>query len=178
MMQWIAAQHSRRRPRLGRLALALSASVIGAGAAAWNASPAGAATRVVLRLTAHSGIGKILVNSAGMTVYIFTADSANTPTCSGGCADIWPPVTVPKGTKPKGGPGVTGLGTVSSGGKLQVTWHKHPLYTYALDTGPGVVNGNGVKEGSGTWFAATAAKVGAKTSGTNGSTGGSGGYGY
>jgi hypothetical protein len=50
---------------------------------------------------------------------------------------------------------VKDLGTVSTGGKLVVTWNKHPLYTYALDTGAGVVNGDGVKEGTGIWYAAT-----------------------
>ena len=131
------------RRRLRRLGLGVAtlgfvtAGLIGA------AAPAGAAHKVTVRLVKHSGLGKILVNGAGMAVYVFTADSANKSACTGGCLAVWPPVTVAKGTKPTGGPGVKGLGTISSGGKLQVTWNKHPLYTYALDSAPGVVNGNG-----------------------------------
>ena len=146
---------------MARLAVATAALATGfAFSAAALPSSAGATGGTTVKLVSHGTLGKILVNSAGMTVYIYTADSANKVTCTGGCLSVWPPVTVAKGAKPKGGPGVKGLGTVSSGGKLVVTWNKHPLYTYALDTGPGVVNGNAVKEGSGVWYAATAKNVG------------------
>ncbi len=138
-----------------------------------------------VKLVVHQGLGRILVDAAGKTVYVFTGDSANHATCTGGCASIWPPVTLPKGAKPRGGPGVTHLGTIKSGNKLQVTWYKHPLYTYTLDSGPGMVNGNGVKQGSNTWFVATVARVTAKEQpvGTTTTTSGStmlppGGYGY
>jgi predicted lipoprotein with Yx(FWY)xxD motif len=138
-----------------------------------------------VKLVVHQGLGKILVDSAGKTVYIFSGDSANHATCTGRCASIWPPVTIPKGAKPRGGPGVNHLGTIKSGKRLQVTWYKHPLYTYTLDTGPGMVNGNGVKQGSNTWFVATLARVTAKkpptmeTTTTSGSTTmPPGGYGY
>jgi len=142
------------------LAVATAALVTGfAFSAAALPSSAGATGGTTVKLVSHGTLGKILVNSAGMTVYIYTADSANKVTCTGGCLSVWPPVTVAKGAKPKGGPGVKGLGTVSSGGKLVVTWNKHPLYTYALDTGPDVVNGNAVKVGSGIWYAATAKNV-------------------
>ena len=171
------AQARSKRPRMTRLAIAGAALVAGLAASmAALPSSAGAAGGVTVKLVSHGSLGKILVNSAGMTVYVYTADLANKPTCTGACASAWPPVTVPKGTKVKGGPGVTELGTVSSGGKLQVTWNKHPLYTYALDTGPGVVNGNGVQEGSGTWFAATAKHAGAAS--TTAKSAPSSGYGY
>ncbi len=177
-----------KRHRVARLAVA--AAALGAGFAVSVAalpSPAGAASAVTVKLVGHGSLGKILVNRAGMTVYLLTSDPVNKATCTGGCASVWPPVTIPKGTKPNGGPGLTQLGTVASGGKLQLTWNKHPLYTYVLDTAPGDARGNGVKQGSGTWFAASAkhasagASAGAaktKTSGSSGSSGGSGGYGY
>jgi predicted lipoprotein with Yx(FWY)xxD motif len=155
--------------RLARWAVAIATLATGfAFTATLLPSGAGATGATTVKLVSHGALGKILVNSAGMTVYIYTADSANKVTCTGGCAGVWPWVTVPKGTKPKGGPGVKGLGTVSTDGKLVLTWHQHPLYTYALDTGPGVVNGNAVKEGSGVWYAATAKNV--STSGTSPTT--------
>lgn len=169
------------RHRIARLALALGALGAGAGVLATATStPAGASSGTTLKLVKHGSLGKILVTGSGRTAYIFTADSANKPTCTGGCTSVWPPVTVAKGVKPKGESGVSGLGTVTIGGKHQVTWNKHPLYTYALDTGAGVVNGNGVKEGSGVWYAATKGKVSlASSSSSSGPTGGgSSGYGY
>ena len=172
-----------KRHRVARLAVA--AAALGAGFAVSVAAlpfPAGAASGITVKLVGHGSLGKILVNSSGMTVYLLTSDPANKATCTGGCASVWPPVTIAKGTKPKGGPGVTHLGTVASGGRLQLTWNKHPLYTYALDTAPGDASGNGVKQGSGTWFAATAKHASASaaktTTTTGGSSGGSPGYGY
>jgi predicted lipoprotein with Yx(FWY)xxD motif len=159
------------------------AGVAAMGLAAATATPAAAkAAKDTVKLVAHQGLGKILVNNAGMTVYIFTADHPNQATCSGGCASVWPPLTVPQGTKPVGGPGVKNLGTIGSGKSRQVTWDKHPLYLYALDTGPGVVNGNGVKEGSFIWYAATSKRVGAAWPSSASSTSSSSppptGYGY
>jgi predicted lipoprotein with Yx(FWY)xxD motif len=178
-----ATLHGAKRHRFARFAAA--AAALGGLSAIAAVAPAAASTSPTVKLVNHAGLGKILVNSSADTVYIFTADSANKATCTGGCASVWPPVMIPKGAKPKGGPGINHLGTVPSGGKLQVTWNKHPLYTYALDTGAGIVNGNGVKEGSGTWFAATAkhvatASTATKTSGggSSSSGGSSGGYGY
>jgi hypothetical protein len=47
-------------------------------------------------------------------------------------------------TTPRGGPGVTGLGTVTLGdGDLQLTYNSEPLYTFTGDSGHSV-NGNGV----------------------------------
>jgi predicted lipoprotein with Yx(FWY)xxD motif len=166
------------RLRIARVAMAASALSVGFGVVATTQTLAAAASGPTLKLVSHGSLGKILVTSSGMTVYIFTADSANKPTCTGGCASAWPPVTVAKGVKPKGGPGVTGLGTVTISGKHQVTWNEHPLYTYALDTGPGVVNGNGVKEGSGTWWAATKKQVDLVKSSASPSSGGTPAYGY
>jgi predicted lipoprotein with Yx(FWY)xxD motif len=137
-----------------------------------------------VKLESHSGYGKILVTASGMSVYVFTADAANKSNCTGACLSLWPPVTVKKGTKPTGGSGVSHLGTIPMGNKLQVTWNKHPLYTYTLDTGAGMVNGNGVMAGSHIWYVATSARVTSSapsqspTTTSGSGSGGSGGYGY
>ncbi len=202
-----------RTPRRGALGarlarLLVSAAVLGGfGTLALAPSPAGA-TRVhhqaanrhrhstkgrhhpsadTVKLVKHTGLGKILVDTSGKTLYIFTGDSADKANCTGGCASIWPPLTIAKGNKPKGGPGVRQLGTIKSGDRLQVTWDKHPLYTYSLDNGPGSVNGNGVKVGGNIWYAATSKRVTSHTKPvkhtTTTTTSGStslppGGYGY
>src|SRR5258705_12050351 len=41
---------------------------------------------------ANTGLGKILVDSQGKTLYLFAKDSGTKSTCSGGCATAWPPL--------------------------------------------------------------------------------------
>ena len=100
------------------------------------------------------GLGQVLVDAAGQTLYVYTLDHANHSTCTGGCAKVWPPLLLHKGTtKAVAGPGVKDLGTIRRGGRLQVTSHKMPLYLYAGDTQKGQTSGEGVE---GTWFVALA----------------------
>src|SRR5262245_56864657 len=59
-----------------------------------------------------SGIGTVLVNGQGYTLYYLTTDQHSTPTCTGSCASTWPPQMV-SGAVPAAGSGVSGtLGTV------------------------------------------------------------------
>jgi predicted lipoprotein with Yx(FWY)xxD motif len=144
-----------RRP--GRLAVAVlaAAGVVAAlGAPAAVAAPARHATAhvatatakapVVVKAATRKSFGKILVTAKGGALYRDTNDGPNDPTCTGSCASIWPPLVLPAGdTTPKGGKGVTGLGTVKlANGDLQVTFNKEPLYTFVGDSGKSV-NGNG-----------------------------------
>jgi predicted lipoprotein with Yx(FWY)xxD motif len=90
-------------------------------------------------------MGTILVAASNNhTVYTFDSDSPGVSKCSGGCATTWPPLTVPAGTTPSGGPAVTGqLGTITrADGSLQVTYKGLPLYFFHNDTNPGDTKGN------------------------------------
>jgi len=129
-----------------------------------------------------AGVGTVLVDSEGMTVYLFTPDEGTTSTCYGGCEAAWPPV-VAEG-KPTAGEGATSsaLGTTKrKDGTMQVTYNGHPLYTFSGDTAPGEAVG---QENDGTWFvldeSGEAVKGGAPSGGTTESTttGSSGGGGY
>jgi predicted lipoprotein with Yx(FWY)xxD motif len=102
--------------------------------------------------TGSTSLGTVLTDSGGMTLYVFTADSANSSTCTGVCASNWPPVTA--GGPVTAGDGVTGtLGTIKrSDGTMQATYNGMPLYRYASDSAPGDVKGQGV---GGKWYAAT-----------------------
>jgi predicted lipoprotein with Yx(FWY)xxD motif len=128
------------------------------------------------------GLGPVLVDSEGLTVYEFTVDKGTTSECYGGCEKAWPPV-VAKG-KPIAGEGAmsSALGTTKrKDGTLQVTYEGHPLYTFAEDSAPGEVNGNEVE---GTWFVLneSGSAVKGQPSGgeaepaEEGSAGGGGGY--
>jgi predicted lipoprotein with Yx(FWY)xxD motif len=97
-----------------------------------------------------SGLGKVLVDAEGMTVYLFTPDKGSTSVCYGGCESAWPPVTAEG--KPTAGEGAmsSALGTTKrKDGSLQVTYEGHPLYTFVGDKGSGEANG---QESEGTWF--------------------------
>jgi predicted lipoprotein with Yx(FWY)xxD motif len=170
-----------RRHRLTRFAT--TAALLGAGFAFTAAAipgPANAANVATVKLASHGSLGKILVSSAGKTLYRFTADHPNMAACTGACTGTWPPLLIAKGTKPMAGSGVSGLGTIAAGSKLQVTFKKHPLYTYVLDTAAGDTNGQGVSDHGGTWFAATSSLAVATAVKSKSSTGKapSGGYGY
>jgi predicted lipoprotein with Yx(FWY)xxD motif len=129
-----------------------------------------------------AGVGTVLVDSEGMTVYLFTPDEGTTSTCYGGCESAWPPV-VAEG-KPTAGEGAmsSALGTTKrKDGTMQVTYNGHPLYTFSGDTAPGEAVG---QENDGTWFvldeSGEAVKGGAPSGGTTESTttesSGGGGY--
>lgn len=96
------------------------------------------------------GLGNVLVDSEGMTVYLYTPDTGTESTCYGECETAWPPVTAEG--KPTAGEGATSaaLGTTKrKGGSMQVTYEGHPLYTFSGDEAPGEANG---QELEGIWF--------------------------
>jgi predicted lipoprotein with Yx(FWY)xxD motif len=102
---------------------------------------------------ADSGVGKILVDSQGKTLYLFQKDSGTTSTCSGACATAWPPLRA--SGKPTAGSGAKAslLGTTPrSDGKPQVTYDGHPLYFYQGDSKVGDANGQAVNAFGAPWY--------------------------
>jgi predicted lipoprotein with Yx(FWY)xxD motif len=102
-------------------------------------------------------LGPILVNSRGHTLYLFARDRKGKSACSGSCARFWPPL-LSRG-KPTAGPGVKAslLGTTRrSNGSLQVSYNRHPLYTYALDKRAGQTKGEGSFAFGARWWAVSA----------------------
>jgi predicted lipoprotein with Yx(FWY)xxD motif len=102
-------------------------------------------SHATVKTASTANFGTILVNSQGMALYTLNTDHGGQSTCTGSCAQAWPALTVPSGTTPTGGSGVTGtLGTsAQSNGTLQVTYNGALLYTFTSDS-PGQVTGNGV----------------------------------
>lgn len=87
-----------------------------------------------------------------LTVYVFEADKQATSTCSGTCAQVWPPVT----GKPRAAGGATraDLGTLTRpDGTTQVTYKGHPLYLYVKDKDDGDAYGEGLKSFGAGWYA-------------------------
>jgi len=122
----------------------------------------------------NTKLGPILMNSRGHTLYLFLKDRNGKSACSGSCARFWPPL-LSQG-KPTVGPGVKRslLGsTRRSNGSLQVTYNRHPLYSYALDKRAGQTKGEGSFAFGAKWYAVSAngrAVVKAPTTTTNTTT--------
>lgn len=99
-----------------------------------------------------TSVGEALTTADGMTLYLFTPDSATSSACTGGCATAWPPLAGPA----VGGEGLDAaqFGTITrDDGSVQATYFGHPLYLFSGDTAPGDANGQG---SGGSWFAITA----------------------
>jgi predicted lipoprotein with Yx(FWY)xxD motif len=90
------------------------------------------------------GIGPVLANGEGLTLYRLTTDTSTMTTCTGGCAQTWPPLTTSGDASPS--PEVQGrFGTLTRpDAGVQITFNGMPLYTYSGDSQPGQANGQGI----------------------------------
>lgn len=163
------------------IVLAVAACGNGGGSASASptppTTPAGQPATIGITTT---GLGQILVNSQGRTLYLFAKDTGTTSTCTGACATSWPPLRATG--QPAVGSGATAalLGTTPrSDGGPQITYNGHPVYLFIKDQKPGDTNGEGVSAFGASWFAlsptgnqVTAATPGGSSSGS----GGAGGY--
>src|SRR5437870_1644309 len=82
------------------------------------------------------GVGTVLVNLRGLTLYHLTTEMNGSIMCTGGCASVWPPLMAPGGKLLPVDPVLArGFGTVMRpDGSRQVTYKGMPLYTYAGDS--------------------------------------------
>ncbi len=124
----------------------------------WAAiTPAGekaaASAPTTLGTTDIGGLGPVLTDQVGRTLYLFTKDGKDSgqSTCDGACAKTWPPLLV-DGRITVAQDIDTGLiGQISrADGRKQVTVGGWPVYTYAKDGAPGEATGHGAGN---TWYA-------------------------
>jgi predicted lipoprotein with Yx(FWY)xxD motif len=123
---------------------------------------------------ADTGLGKILVDSQGRTLYLFQKDSGTESACTGACAAAWPPLRASGKPTVGSGADASATGTAArSDGKPQVTYGGHPLYRYQGDQKPGDTNGQGLTAFGGGWFAVSPAgdQVAGQGSGSSGGNG-------
>src|SRR5712691_5884485 len=103
-----------------KLLAALAAAATVAAVAAALATATGTTSRGATLKIARTPLGRILVDSKGITLYDFPKDKGTTSRCYSACAALWPPLTT-KG-KPVAGRGVrlSLLGTTKrKDGKLE-----------------------------------------------------------
>ncbi|GGX75629.1 lipoprotein [Streptomyces anandii JCM 4720] len=113
---------------------------------------AGAKAAGQLTVSSNAELGKVLTDSAGMTLYRFDQDTAEPPksNCDGDCAKAWPPVPANDATAGAGLDKAL-LGEVTrADGTKQLTIAGWPAYRYAKDAKAGDTTGQGV---GGKWYA-------------------------
>jgi predicted lipoprotein with Yx(FWY)xxD motif len=139
-----------------------------------------------------AGLGDVVVDGLGHTVYILTADGKTNVPCSdaSGCTAIWPDLPLPDGTTAA----TAGTGLQASllsteklaDGETYPTYKGWLMYELSKDTASGEAKGEGFHSFGGNWYAlsatgdpvlppATTATTGATTATTAAP---SGGYGY
>jgi predicted lipoprotein with Yx(FWY)xxD motif len=124
--------------------------------AAKSTEPAseGGGEAAVVKVTNTPDLGKVIVNSEGMTMYDFHKDKGTTSSCYGSCAGAWPPLLTEGEPKAMGGAEASLLGTTKrKDGTVQVTYNGHPLYGFEGDQKPGETNGNDVDGFGAQWYA-------------------------
>ncbi|PRX51299.1 putative lipoprotein with Yx(FWY)xxD motif [Prauserella shujinwangii] len=112
----------------------------------------GEAGETAVRTTDIGGLGTVLTDQNGRTLYLFTEDGSKPPkaTCDGDCAEKWPPLLA-EGEVELSGVDPAIVGEVRrSDGTEQVTVGGWPVYRYAEDTVPGQAAGHGVGD---VWYA-------------------------
>lgn len=111
-------------------------------------------------MATRNSLGTILTDTHGRAVYMFEADKGPTSTCTGGCAQAWPPLTTT-------GPPVAGAGVNAAllatsprpDGTTQLNYNGHPLYYYDDDHGPGTTAGQGENAFGAKWYVLNPAGV-------------------
>jgi len=161
----------------GLLAACGSAGTTGAGGG--TAHSPGTSHGVVVSARKLPGVGTVLVNRSGKTLYSPQQEAHGKIMCTGSCLSFWFPVSAGAGAL-QAPSGVTGaLGTIRRpGGQTQLTYNGKPLYTFRLDLAPGQAHGNNFTDHFGstsfTWRAITTSGSPAGTS----QPGNGGGYSY
>jgi predicted lipoprotein with Yx(FWY)xxD motif len=132
-----------------------------AGGTVGTAQHAPASHGVVISARTLPGVGTVLVDRSGKTLYSPQQEAHGTIMCTGGCLSFWFPVPATAAATVHAPAGVTGvLGTIHRpGGLTQLTYNGKPLYTFLLDQAPGQAHGNNFADHFGaasfTWHAVT-----------------------
>jgi predicted lipoprotein with Yx(FWY)xxD motif len=118
-------------------------------------APPPAVAGVKITAATVPGLGSVLVNAQGRTLYIFEPDHHQKVTCVSSCAAVWPPVALPAGAKPTPTGAVKrsllGSDPNPSGGHV-VTYAGWPLYTYVGDAAAGQAHGQALNLNGGLWY--------------------------
>lgn len=89
-----------------------------------------------------SGLGKVVVDGNGRTVYVFDKDTSGKSNCEGGCLAMWRAVAAGTGTPQLAGIDASMVSTITrSDGSKQLAIGGLPLYLFASDAKAGDAKG-------------------------------------
>jgi predicted lipoprotein with Yx(FWY)xxD motif len=161
---------TRFNPVPGRLALGAGAVSLAVTLAACGSSSSGTAAKsskapsasaspgITFSTASVPGLGTVVVDGRGRTVYILTSGGHRNLPCtdSSGCTKLWRDLPLPDGTSAaKAGNGIQPslLRTMKrSDGETYPTCNGWLMYEYAADAGPGQASGQGIKSFGGAWY--------------------------
>jgi predicted lipoprotein with Yx(FWY)xxD motif len=126
-----------------------------------STTAASAAPGTAFRVAQVAGVGAVVVDARGRTVYALTADGHTNAPCedSTGCTKAWPDLSLPDGTEAAtAGTGLQAglLATKQANGETYPTYSGWLLYEFSGDSAAGQAHGQGIKSFGGTWYAVTA----------------------
>jgi len=173
---------------LGIAAFAAAVLLAGCGGSSGNkpaaapkpsASSSNPATK--FSIASVSGVGNVVVDGKGRTVYVLTSGSRKNVPCTdaSGCTKLWPDLALPDGVSAAtAGSGLKAslLGTKMMNGETYATYNGWLLYEYSGDSSPGDANGQGIKSFGGTWYVLDHSGNPVTSGGSGGGYGNSGGY--
>jgi predicted lipoprotein with Yx(FWY)xxD motif len=183
------AQPARRRqvPADALLLAAIAAAGIAGGTAYAATSGQQTAGGTTVSTRTVRGLGTVLVNSSGRTLYFNTEELSGKILCTGACLGFWFPATTPSSAAPRLAVDLAGkLSTIRRPGtkEFQLAYQGKPLYTFRFDASAGQAKGNDFTDHFGSmtfhWHAVvTASTTGSKTAPTTSAPySGSTGYNY
>ena len=127
-------------------------------------TPISIMAKSTITVAEDSELGMILVDGEAFTLHVLINDEPNKSSCTGGCAQAWPPLIASAVHLELAGEGVDGdlVGTTTrEDGSTQVTYNERPLYNFSGDMNPGDAKGQGVAR---VWFVVSPAGEPIKTS--------------
>jgi predicted lipoprotein with Yx(FWY)xxD motif len=145
-------------PVTGLVAVALTGCGGGSKAPTTTTTGGAANPATSFSVASVSGVGNVVVDGRGRTVYILTSAAKKNVPCSdaSGCTGVWPDLPLPDGTSGAtagSGLGASLLGTMKlADGETYPTVNGYLVYEYTGDTGSGQANGQGIQSFGGTWY--------------------------
>ena len=118
--------------------------LFGIAVAGAGGEPAAAAGTGVTLKTARIGGVTVLTDAKGMSLYTFDKDADGKSACNGPCAANWPALKAEAGDAASDGYTIV----TRDDGSRQWAHKGKPLYTFAKDTKPGDITGDGFLNGA------------------------------
>ncbi len=126
-------------PAAAAVATATPGNTLAPTATSAQAAPA------TINLASNATLGSFLVDSKGMTLYLYLKDTPGVSNCSGGCLQNWPALLTSGSPVAGSGVDASKLGTITrSDGSVQVTYNNAPLYYFIKDKAAGDTFGQNV----------------------------------